>query len=349
MVVNWGISVQPTSGHHVLSILQLIDAAESEPEADSSKQGKNSNNAVVPDQERIISQGNQSLGQGGGNGVHEERNSGNEGTHILWCLGEGVLEGGDGCQDFGETDESVWNNLDPDGDRSLLVAFVGLVTAWGHLVDVVLSDGGGDHGQGGEEESRGDTLDWGEQDTHLAKCWVEDEIHEWDKEDDSQWVQVGDNVVWCTAQLHRGSLRSQVVRHLAIRQPVNWVPHEDLTGRDTTTDLIDPSIVKGHPLWLVGAEAGRLSLVPEIWSLGVFVEADWVDRRLSLESQAEELDGLSENGSSWRAQVKSLFGNSKNWDAGGEDDGWQHEREPETHVLLGENHGDGTAKGADVD
>ena len=178
-MVNRRLSVQLTSSHHVLGILKLVETAEGEPETDSSNAGKNGDDTVVPDQEWIVGKSDESLGDGGGDGVHEERDSGNEGTHVLWRLGEGVLEGGDGSHDFGKTDKSVWDNLDPDSDWSLLLTRVGLVTARRHLVDVVLGDGGGDHGHGGEEEARGDTLDWREENTHLAKSWVDDEIHEW--------------------------------------------------------------------------------------------------------------------------------------------------------------------------
>ncbi len=212
-----------------------------------------------------------------------------------------------------------------------------------------MDDCGGNHGQGGESETSGDTLDWGEKDSGLAKSWVDDKIHDWNEDDDEQWVQVGDNIVWCSSELHSGGLGSQVVGHLPVCQPVNWVPQEDLAGRDTTADLIDPSVIERHPIWLVWSHVGWLDLLPKSWSLGVLVESDWVPGFLALEGQVEKLHCLSKDGSLWWGENVVLLCDGEDWHTGDENDGWQHEREPETDVLLSENHGYGTAKGADVD
>ena len=51
-------------------------------------------------------------------------------------------------------------------------------------VDVVLSDGGGDHGEGGQDEAGEDAFERGEGDAGFAEGGVDDPVHEWDEEDD---------------------------------------------------------------------------------------------------------------------------------------------------------------------
>ena len=46
----------------------------------------------------------------------EEREGHHEGAHVLGGFGEGVFEGGDGGEDFGEGEENVGAGLGPDVD-----------------------------------------------------------------------------------------------------------------------------------------------------------------------------------------------------------------------------------------
>ncbi len=95
-VGDWGDCINLSSPQVVHLIFLGIKLVEGEPETNTSDEGKDSNNTVVPDQKWIIGESDQSLEDGRRNGVHEEGDGGDQRTHILWCLREGVLEGGDG-------------------------------------------------------------------------------------------------------------------------------------------------------------------------------------------------------------------------------------------------------------
>lgn len=90
-----------------------------------------------------------------------------------------------------------------------------------HLVDIVLYYSRRDHCHGGKEKSYSDTLDRTEVDVHFAEPWVNDLVHKRDEYDDGNRVEVRDDVVRGSIELHGGCLRCEVVRHLSISEPVN--------------------------------------------------------------------------------------------------------------------------------
>jgi hypothetical protein len=65
---------------------------------------------------RVITQRDKGLSDSGSNSVGQQRDSLNDGSHVLGSLGVGVFQDGDGGEDFGETDEGVRSNLRPDVD-----------------------------------------------------------------------------------------------------------------------------------------------------------------------------------------------------------------------------------------
>ena len=88
-----------------------------------------------------------------------------------------------------------------------------------HLVDVVLYDSSPNHCNCTSEETGGDPLDRGEIDAYLAKARINEQITDRNKDDQGEWVEVVDDIVWDTIGHHRGSLRRQIVDNLVICEP----------------------------------------------------------------------------------------------------------------------------------
>lgn len=119
---------------------------------------------------------------------------GDKRAHVLGGLGEGVLETGDGGEDLGEADEDVGEGLDPDGEGGGALALVHVLAARALLVDVVLDDGGGDHGDGSEHETGEHALDGGEPNSLLAEEGVEEVIDDGNEDNQGDGVKVGDDL-----------------------------------------------------------------------------------------------------------------------------------------------------------
>lgn len=84
-------------------------------------------------------------------------------------------------------------------------------------------------------------------DLHLSQKRIEPEITDGDENDKCKGVEVGQDIVWQTIQLHDGSLRRKIVVQLVICKPVKREPAEDGASSEATAYFIDPSIVEGHP------------------------------------------------------------------------------------------------------
>jgi hypothetical protein len=203
-------------GQHIEDILLLIRLALMEPEEDATNKRQASNGRVVPDEQGVFRQRHESLANGVGKGRHEVEVGSNERTHVLGRFGKGKLETSDGREDLGETYEHVRNGLYPDVDGRWGVAAVHVVAACARLVDVVLDDGRGNHGEGGEDETEGHALDGCEADVCFAEGWVQEVVDNRDEDDKRDWVQVGDDVVGDTVTCHGSSLRGEVVVHLVV-------------------------------------------------------------------------------------------------------------------------------------
>lgn len=139
--------------------------------------------------------------------------------HVLRRLGIRILVTSNGGENFRKGNQHVRHCLHPHVDGSGLVAGAGVVATWAQLVNVVLRDGSGNHGCGGQQVSNVDTLDRGEVEAHLAETRVEELIHDRDEDNEGKGVQVVDNIVRHAVQLHGGRLRCQVVGHLSVGQP----------------------------------------------------------------------------------------------------------------------------------
>ncbi len=198
---------------------------ELEPEDGPRDESQDGHDTVVPHKQRVRRQPNERLADRTRDSGHEQERSHDERTHVLGCLGERVLETGDGCEDLGERDEHVTAGLDPDvqvrSQGVALCVYTGcyVVAAGVGLVDVMLYDSGPDHGRGTSEKAHSDLLERREVETHASKTRVDELITDGDKDDKGEWVEVGKNVVRDTVCGHGGGLRRQVVVKLVVSEP----------------------------------------------------------------------------------------------------------------------------------
>ena len=208
-----GHSTQMSRRQHIKLILIPIQVPVHEPKHHSTDERQHGHDSVVPNQQRVCGEGDESLANGGREGAHEQVDGHDQGTHVLRCLGKGILEGGDGGQDFGDGNEDVGPSLCPDVDAdnngvSVCVgAGGGLVAAGGLPVDVLLDDARPDHGGGAGEEAEGDLLDGAEVYAGLAKGRIDEQIDDWDENYKGERVEVGEDVVREAVQGHYGGLR----------------------------------------------------------------------------------------------------------------------------------------------
>lgn len=324
---------------HVPLVLIGVEVVEAEPESYTADKSDDGDNAVVPDEERVAGEGSEGLANGSGDGAHEEVHTHDEGLHVLGGLGVGVLVRGDVGEDLGDTDEDIWQTLSPDVDGSRLGAVVGVITAGRHLIDVVLHDGGGNHGEGGDDETSCHTLDGGEGDADLAETGVEKVIDEGDHDDDGDGVEVLDNIVGDTVELQGGGLGGEVTGHLIVGEEEDREEEEDLAGHETTLNLVDPGVIVGHPeRALVNRDVGGLGQIP--------VESEGLALLLGEDKHAEE---LGQDGAGWRGKLVVLLVEEENNGGDEEEDGGDEEGQPEGVVLFNVDHGNLTTDGTDID
>lgn len=227
---------------------------------------------VIPHQERVGGKGDEGLPDGVGNGAHEQEDGRDERAHVLGRFGEGVLEARDGGEDLREGDEEVGDRLDPDVDgRGAGAGFLGRVlAARAQFVNVVLGDAGGDHGGGGQGEPPGDLLQRREADAHAFEGRVDEDVADGDEDDESDGVDVVDEIVGGAVEFHGCGLGDEVVGHLVVGEPPDRVPQKDGASFETPTDFVNPDVVKGHPHRLVWPDFAWLHGFPEIICAHVF-------------------------------------------------------------------------------
>ncbi len=109
--------------------------------------------------------------------------------------------------------------MNPDVDGRRLFARVGRRAARAEPVDVGLYHGGADHGKGAHEEPERDTFEGSETNAGLAQGRVQQVVEDGDEDDQREGVEVGEDVVRDTVQLHGCGLRGQVVGDLVVGQP----------------------------------------------------------------------------------------------------------------------------------
>ena len=219
------------------------------PEASSTNSSQNGNDHVVPHQERVSREGDESLAYGVRNGAHEQKHCRDNRAHILWCFGEGILETSDGGEDLGKCDEEVRYSLNPDvdGSGSRAGRFRRMFATGADFVNVVLGDACCNHRKRGGNKPPCNLLQRREANSHAFEAWIYEQVTDRNENDESDRVNIVDEIVWGAVEFHGCGLRNQVICHLIVREPVHWVPQEDSAGFETATNFVDPNVVKSHP------------------------------------------------------------------------------------------------------
>jgi len=96
---------------------------EAEPESDTTQEGEDGDDGVIPDKKGVLGKRGECLSNGSSKGAHEQIDRHDHGLHVGRSLGVGVLERGDICEDFGNTDEDIRQHLGPDVDVGLAKFF----------------------------------------------------------------------------------------------------------------------------------------------------------------------------------------------------------------------------------
>jgi len=122
------------------------------------------------------------------------------------------------------------------------------------VVDVVLDDASVNHGEGCNPETGDDTVDRREGDLVLAECGHEPLVDNGQENDNSDGIEVLHQIVGNAVKTHLTGLGDEVVREVAVDDPVDGVEAEDLASNKSTLDLIDKVVVPVEDLGL--AEAG---------------------------------------------------------------------------------------------
>jgi hypothetical protein len=349
LLVLSGLAVgNVTGGKHVEHVFLLVHGAVDEEEGDTSDEGDDGDSAVVPDEMGIGSQRSEGLSKRSRESSGEALDRLDERTHVLGCLGESILERGDGSENLRDGNEHVDTSNGPDGDGGLVVLVVSLVVIGG-LVDVVLEDGGPDHGEGTDDETSSDLLDGSETDTTLAEHRVHQRIHDGDNDDDGDGVQVGENVVGDTTQLHGSAHLCQVGVNLAVGQPEDGNPEENTAGGKTTADLVDPGVVKVVPRRSAGSKCGRHNGSPHGAIVPVLVSLDGIDAETAAKSLEKDLESRTHDVTARGLEDVELLAEVKDRDTEDEHDSGDEVGKPETDVSLSVDHGDLTNKGTNVD
>ena len=124
-------STDVASGEQVELIFVLIGFAVEEVEDDTRSECNDSNGAVVPHEVRVSRQRSESLTEGGRESSGEGLDGHDHTPHILGCLGESVLEGGDRCENLGPSNEDINASDSPDIDGRPVVRIMGVIVARG--------------------------------------------------------------------------------------------------------------------------------------------------------------------------------------------------------------------------
>lgn len=187
-------------------LIQVVEAPEEKEASDPSGDGER---AKQPSKHVLSIEGSQSLVQRSGDGSLELREGDDDRLHSLRGFCEGIFERGDGREDLANTNQDVGTTDDPDIDVRRVGVSVGghagrwlIVVARALRVDEVLKGSSVHHCQSDCQETDKDTFDGGEVDSNFAKEWVDDFVKDGDEDNNGNRIEILDQIIGCTTELH---------------------------------------------------------------------------------------------------------------------------------------------------
>jgi hypothetical protein len=163
-----------------------------------------------------------------------------------------------------------------------------------------------------------DTSDGAEVDSKSAESGVDEQVHDGDEDDQSDGVDVLQEIVGDTVQLHFRGLRDEIVEHLVVADPVDGEEDEDSASDQRTADFIDKEIV---PVGLVLVTSNTFL----VRGLGGFEGA-------IADTDPDDLEGVEDDGATGRAGDVAFAANDQDEDGEEEDAKGKEESSPETDV-----------------
>lgn len=187
-----------------------------------------------------------------------------KGFHGRGGLRVGIFQTRDRGKDFGDTNENVRRGLGSDVNTVPLCLAIhlrgraeGLSVAGRGYIDDMLDDGSVHHGEGRDDETKGDTGDGAEGNVEAAENGVDNHLQEWDEDDDGDGIEVLHEIVGDTMAIHLFSLGDKVTRELAVYHPIDRVEGKDLASDEGTFEFVNEVVIP----WQVGATT-TVSLLP---------------------------------------------------------------------------------------
>lgn len=147
-----------------------------------------------------------------------------------------ILEPSDACKNLAKSDQNECWDLYPHADGrvslypAIALAFknfgtgVHLFAACSKFVDVILDNASDNHSRNTQHESSEYALDRCETNITFTEERVEESIANGNEDDQSQWVDILDQVIWDAIQFQGCGLRREVVGHLVVCKPVEGIP-----------------------------------------------------------------------------------------------------------------------------
>ncbi|KAL8645262.1 MAG: hypothetical protein Q9210_006809 [Variospora velana] len=99
------------------------------------------------------------------------------------------------------------------------------------------------HGQCDNEESHGDPLQAAGSDSVSAQKRIDYPIKNRGDQDDSQGIDIDQEIVGNGTGVHSPGLRNQIGEHLAVRRPVEGLKDENLASAERLSDVVDKSVI----------------------------------------------------------------------------------------------------------
>ncbi len=206
----------------------------------------------------------------------------------------------------------------------------------------MLEHGITDGANGTHCETGGDAGDWTPVDALGPQVWVDKVVHEWCRDDDGDWVQVVQKIVWNTVGAEGGGEGIGGGSETLSVDGEDWEEEEDTAGLEGTADIVDKLIVVTVLLGRASSSADRWkTVVPET------LAAEGLDTAVD-QDLTEDTEGVSEVRSSWWLLDKTLVQPPEQRWKHQVDDGWEKVGGPETD-QLGEVRGWDSEGSANVD
>jgi hypothetical protein len=322
-------------------VLGVVEVVENDPDKTSSNERGDCQANVHPLNLGVDQYGVESLRDGGSESVGKEVHGLHERLHGRRSLGVRVLKTSDGGEDFRDTNEHVCTSL--SGNVNVVAVkntvgtpcglAVGVIVARAGLVDVVLDDGGIDHSERGYPETGDDTVDRREGDLLLAQEWHKHLVDEWQENDNSDGVEVLHQIVGNTVGSHLSTLGDEVIRELAVDDPVNRVEAEDLAGNESALDFLNKVIVPSENSSL--SEPGLVRRLRAV-------------QFACLDHEPHDAESISDNRALRRSNNVNLASENKDQRTDEKDAQTEQEGRPEVNVALHVRGGE-QRKTSDVD